>query len=255
MKHGLAVILMILAALAAARPVLDFRNDLAFQSATVNRFAAQVYDKRLARLEGEHRLDRDPALLKRLRGLLARLLPAADYERPGAAKLAWEIHICRHCGENASAMAGGKLMVGEAFIAQLRPTDAELAYLLAHEMGHVLAEHTREFATSARFFVGMGMQREYSDIQHEIDESFSLQLRLAPLYRQQELEADYIGFILGAHAGFRPAGMLSLLHKLGGDSEGRTLLDAHPTTRQRLDQAEAMLPAAERLYAQGLPRR
>ena len=148
-------------------------------------------------------------------------------------------------------MAGGKLLVSEEFIAQIKPTDGELAYLLAHEMGHVLAEHTREFATSARYFVGMGLKRDYSDIQHEIDESFSLQLRMAPLYKQQEMEADYIGFILGAHAKFEPHAMLSLLHKLNMD--GASILDAHPSTQQRLKQARAMLPAALRLYERGIP--
>ena len=149
-------------------------------------------------------------------------------------------------------MAGGKLLVGEEFITGLNPTDDELAYLLAHEMGHVIAEHTREFATSARYFVGLGMKRDYPDIQHEIDESFSLQLRMAPLYKQQELEADYIGFFLGARAGFKPKAMLSLLRKLGTD--GPTMLDAHPTTRERLQQAQSMLPATQRLYSRNLDR-
>lgn len=253
MKRWLAVFLMIVPGLAGAQPVLDFRNDLAFQSTTVNSFAAHIYRERLSKLKAAGKLDVDQALLKGLRGIIERLRPAAEYERPAAAALSWEVHICRQCYENASAMAGGKLLVSEEFIAQIKPTDDELAYLLAHEMGHVLAEHTREFATSARYFVGMGLKRDYSDIQHEIDESFSLQLRMAPLYKQQEMEADYIGFVLGAHAGFEPHAMLSLLHKLNMD--GASILDAHPSTKQRLKQARAVLPAALRLYARGIPGR
>jgi len=253
MKRWLAVFLMIVPGLAGARPVLDFRNDLAFRATTVNSFAAHIYRERLRKLKADGKLDLDQALLKRLRGTIERLRPAAEYERPAAANIHWEVHVCRQCYENASAMAGGKLLVGEAFIAQIKPTDDELAYLLAHEMGHVLAEHTREFATSARYFVGMGLKRDYPDIQHEIDESFSLQLRMAPLYKQQEMEADYIGFILGAHAGFEPHAMLSLLHKLRSDD--RSLLDMHPSNERRAKQAEAMLPAAQRLYARGIPDR
>ena len=253
MKRLLTVFLIIVPALAEAQPVLDFRNDLAFQATAVNSFAAHVYRQRLRKLQADDKLDRNPILLKRLRGIIERLRPAATYERPAAANVQWEVHVCRKCYENASAMAGGKLLVGEEFIKDINPSDDELAYLLAHEMGHVLAEHTREFATTARYFVGMGLTRDYQDIQHEIDESFSLQLRMAPLYRQQELEADFIGFILGARAGFKPLAMLSLLRKL--NSDGVSMLDAHPSTKQRLQQAQDTLPAAQRLYARGLPGR
>ena len=253
MKRWLVILLLAVPGAAGAQPLLDFRNDLAFQATTVNAFAAHVYHDRIQRLAAAGDLDVDRTLLKRIRSLLARLRPAAEYERPAAARIAWEVHVCRNCDENASAMAGGKLLVGEAFIKSIHPSDAELAYLMAHEMAHVIAEHTREFATTARYFVGMGLKRGYVDIQHELDESLALQLRMAPLYKQQELEADYIGFILGARSGFPPRAMLSLLQKLHTD--GPSMFDPHPSAEKRLQQARAMLPAAERLYARGLPRR
>jgi len=251
MKRWLIAFLLVVPVVAGAQPVLEFRKDLAFRASTVNTFAAHIYHDRIQRLAAVGLLDDDRALLERIRGLLARLRPAAEYERPSAAHIAWEIHVCRNCDENASAMAGGKLLVSEEFIKTLHPSDAELAYLLAHEMAHVLAEHTREFATTARYFVGMGMKRDYADIQHELDESFGLQLRMAPLYKQQELEADYIGFIIGARSGFEPDAMLSLLQKLHSDAPSMT--DPHPSAKRRLQQAQTMLESAERLWARGLP--
>jgi Zn-dependent protease with chaperone function len=250
MKRWLVVLLLSVPGVAGAQPLLEFRNDFAFQTATVNAFAAHVYHDRIQRLAAAGKLDVDHGLLKRIRGLVARLRPAAEYERPAAARIAWEVHICRKCDENASAMAGGKLLVSEEFIKSIHPSDDELAYLLAHEMAHVIAEHTREFASTARYFVGMGLKRDYADIQHELDESFGLQLRMAPLYKQQELEADAIGFILGARSGFEPKAMLSLLTKL--HSDGPSLLDPHPSTEQRLRQARTMLETAERLRARGM---
>ena len=251
MKRWLAVFMMIVPVLTGAQPLLEFRNDLAFQASTVNAFAAHIYDDRIRRLAAAGLLDGDHALLQRIRDLISRLRSAAEYERPAAARIVWEVHVCHKCDENASAMAGGKLLVGEEFIKDLSPSDAELAYLLAHEMAHVVAEHTREFATTARYFVGMGLRREYADIQHELDESFGLQLRMAPLYRQQELEADYIGFILGARSGFEPRAMLSLLRKLRSDAP--SLMDPHPSAQRRLQQAQTMLEAAERLRSRRIP--
>lgn len=61
----------------------------------------------------------------------------------------------------------------------------------------------------------------------------------------QELDADYIGFILGAHAGFAPQAMISLLQKLG--DKDPSLFGTHPTTARRLNQARTMLDAARRL--------
>ncbi len=231
--------------LAAAKegPLLDFGNDLAFRRQAVDAFAGRAYAERLAALRAEHRLDRDATLQARLWDLLARLLPAADVERPGSSRLPWEIHTCRKCGENASSMAGGKLLFGEEFIAKLAPTDDQLGFLLAHEMGHVLAQHTREYATAARYFMDNGLHRPYWDIQQELDGSLAVQYRMAFIAREQELDADRIGFFLGARAGLDPPAMLGLLRKLGpSDSAPRS---THPTERARIDQAEAMLQAAE----------
>jgi len=247
MKHFAAALLLALPGLAGAQQLLDFRRDLAFSAAEVDTLAARQYRQRLEALEHKGRLDRDPALAARLQDILPRLLRAAAYERPDSARLAWEIHVCTQCDESASAMAGGKLLVSADFVAGLALDDDELAYLLAHEMAHVLAEHTREFATTARFFVANGMKRGYGDIEHQLAEDLSVNLRMEPASVQQELEADYIGFVLGAHAGFAPEAMLRLLGKLHSDAH--PLLGTHPSDAERLQRARAMLETA-RILAQ-----
>jgi predicted Zn-dependent protease len=157
--------------------------------------------------------------------------------------MGWEVHTCHACDESASAMAGGKLLVGEDFIARLGLSDDELAFLLAHEMAHVLAEHTREFATAARYFVDNGLRREYWDIQRELDDSLPVQYRMAFVSVQQELEADFIGCILGARAGFDPGAMLTLLEKLHPPTDSAAP-SSHPGREARAEQAATMLDAA-----------
>jgi predicted Zn-dependent protease len=238
--------------LAGAQPLLEFRDDLAFSHAEVEARGATVYGARLRTLRLAGKLDPDPALKARLQRLLPRLLRAAAYEKPASAGIAWEAHACGACDENASAMPGGKILVSADFIARNRFTDDELAYLPAHEIGHVLAEHTREFATAARYFADNGLERGYRDLQHELGENLPLLLRMQPLHEQQELEADYIGFILGARAGYEPQAMLGLLRKLEGSDRG--VIAAHPSNRRRLDQARAMLDTARRLHEAARPR-
>ena len=247
MKRFLAAVLLIAPALAGAQPVLDFRSDLAFTSGEIDALAAQEYAARLAPLVRSGRLDRDPSVQARLSRILTRLYDAAAYERPSSVRLAWEIHTCTACDESASAMAGGKLLVSTDFIAGNALTDDELAYLLAHEMGHVLAEHTREFSTIARFFLGNGLSRGYDDIHQELAENLPVILRMGPDNVQQELEADYIGFVLGARAGFAPEAMLTLLQKL--QTGERPLFGTHPGDVQRAAHARAMLDMGRRLAA------
>jgi predicted Zn-dependent protease len=244
----LTALLLVLPGFAAAQQLLEFRNDLAFTAAEVNALAARSFGARLRTLALAGKLDPDPVLKRRLQRIVPRLLRAAITERPAAASLQWEIHACRQCDENASAMAGGKLLLSADMVDRLALSDDELAYLLAHEMAHVLAEHTREFATTARYFVDNGLARDYADIQREVAESYSVMIRMRTLYVHQELEADYIGFILGAQAGFRPQAMLSLLGKLGGG--GEPLVATHPSEVARLRQARAMLETARRLFAE-----
>jgi predicted Zn-dependent protease len=245
LKYFIAFILLVASGTAGAQRVLEFRNDLLFNKTEIDAIAAHAFGARLRSLAGAGKLDPDPALKARLQRIFPRLLRAAAYERPAAASLAWEIHACSNCNENAMAMPGGKVLVSAEFIRNLGLTDDELAYLLAHEMAHVLAEHTREFATAARYFVDNGLARDYADIQHELTENLPVLLRMAQVSVLQELDADYIGFILGAHAGFAPDAMISLLEKLGND--GPSLFGTHPTPARRMKQARTMLDAARRL--------
>ncbi len=244
MKWAFAALALAASGLAGGQPLLECRNDLAFRPEAVERFAKQAYDGRLAGYRSRGWLDRDPALLARLHGLMPRLVAAADEERPNASGLRWQIHTCRHCDENASAMAGGRLLLGEEFLARMKLSDDELGFMLAHEMAHVLCEHTREFATVARYFEDNGLHREYWDIQNELDDSLALQYRMAFVAEEQELEADRVGFFLGARAGFDPAAMATLLAKLEPPAKSSVAPATHPSARRRIAQAASMLEAA-----------
>jgi len=247
MKRFLAALVLVLPGLAGGQPVLDFRDDLAFNATEIDSLAGQEFAARLRALAQAGQLDRDPVTLARLRRVLVRLEGAAAYERPSSAAIKWEIHTCTGCDETASAMAGGKLLVSDDFVALHAFSDDQLAYLVAHEMAHVLAEHTREFATIARFFLGNGLARDYEDIHQELAENLPVHLRMGPDYVQQELEADYIGLVLGARAGFEPQAMIGLLQKLQGG--GQSLLETHPGDSLRLQHARAMLETGRRIAA------
>lgn len=248
------ILLLIASGAALSQPVLDLQagaDDLAFQREAVEAFAERAYGYRIDELRAAGKLDRDPVLVARLGAALRRVAAAAAAEQPAAASIPWEVHTCRACGESASAMAGGKLLVGEEFLAAHKITGDEMAYVLAHEAGHVLAQHTRELASVARYFVDNGLHREYWDIQRELDASFAAQLHMAFVSARQEEEADRIGFVLGARAGFAPRAMLSLLAKLELDAAGGvSSFGSHPSGARRLALAAAMLGTAEAVFTE-----
>jgi predicted Zn-dependent protease len=248
MKRLIAALLLVPAALAsnlaAGQALLDLGTDFDYSRAVVEAAAERAYRARVTDLASKGNLDADGALLTRLRALTGRLATATAVVSPDRT-VDWEVHTCRRCGENASAMAGGRLLVGEEFIAGLAPGESELAFLLAHEMAHVLAEHTREYASAARYFVDNGRNRKYEDVQHELDESFVVSRRMAALYAREELEADYIGLMVGSRAGFDPAAMLSLLAKL--DTGNDAAFPLHPGGNERIEHARGMLQTAYRI--------
>jgi hypothetical protein len=248
MRSWIAAVLLAATGTAGAQSLFDYRDDLGFTRESVESFARRDYQRRLDLLRESGRLDANPALSGRLAPLFARVLAAAEIERPGFARLACEIHTCSRCGETAFAAAHGRLMVGEEWVARLDLSDDELAFLLAHEIAHVLAEHSREFAGAARYFVDNGLRREYWDIQRELDASLVAQYRMAFIAQQQELEADRIALFLGARAGFDPAAMASLIAKLAVGETGPGP-GTHPAHQRRLAQVRAAQSAAAVLHA------
>ncbi len=249
MKNLLVAVLFAVPELACAQALLEFRGDHAFPKDAIEAAAERNYRTRLRSLSRDGRLDADHALLSRLRNLLEGLERAARIENPGGILIGWELHTCRRCDETASSMAGGRLLIGEEFVAKFGFTDSELAYLLAHEMAHVLAEHTREFASIARYIVDNGRNRRFEDIQRELDENYIVNLRMSDFYARQELEADYIGFVLGARSGHDPEAMLGMLKKLHREPAGA--FSTHPSEEARIQRASSMLQTAYRIRELG----
>ncbi len=66
-------------------------------------------------------------------------------------------------------------------------------------------------------------------------------------WRRQELEADYIGLVLGAESGHDPEAMRSLLRKLCAVPS--SVLSTHPADAERMKRVEVVLPSAHRIHA------
>lgn len=185
----------------------------------------------------------------RIRAIYERLLPVARSQTAHAARLDWQLRIVHRTDVEALALPGGVLFVGEAFVARAVRHDAELAFLLAHEMAHAVLEHERQALSFARLLLPNPVDRSVGDMYAEIDHNFRLLKDMEPVMQQGELEADELGLLMASAAGYAPNEQLGFMTREASAPEGRRpLVATHPPAAERLRRLRSLLPWAERLW-------
>jgi predicted Zn-dependent protease len=227
-----------------------------YVSAEDEQYGQQV----LAALMQSYPLSRDDNAINRVRDIVDKLAEAA-----GANKSPWNVYVLS--GDrvvNAAATRGNFVFVWTGMFNVAR-TDGELAGVLAHEMGHVLANHTQptpaEEASEITASIGGTVARQVVSVQGPYGALGGLAGILAeqaikafivnPESQRKEFEADQIGMFLMADAGYDPHDAISLWTAMNSRSEGAgipTFLSSHPANDERLTELEALLPEAMERY-------
>lgn len=219
----------------------------------VNQASAQSYRKMLQDAEKKNQLNRDTAMVARVRGIAQRLIPQTVHFRSDAVKWGWETNVFQSPEVNAFCMAGGKMGVYSGLIERLQITDDELAAVMGHEIAHALREHVREqvSAQQAAKLPGMVLaivtgNQALADLGDMVS---SVTLTL-PKSREAEREADVIGVELAARAGYDPRAAISLWQKMNRLGGGRPpeFLSTHPNPESREQDLAAMADVVMPLY-------
>ncbi|KAJ8633664.1 hypothetical protein MRB53_027000 [Persea americana] len=175
--------------------------------------------------------------------------------------LSWEVIVVDEPVFNATCFPGGKIVVFTGLLNHFR-TDAELATIIGHEVGHVIAWHAAERITKNMWFAILHLVLlQFIYMPTVVHAMFQLLLKL-PLSRRMEIEADHIGVLLMAAAGYDPRVAPKACEKSGqitGDSSLKDYLAAHPSDKTRaklLAQSkvteEALAIYGERLLGHGI---
>ncbi len=186
----------------------------------------------------------DPKLERMVAKVVGNLTTVAG--NPGQA---YRITILNSPNVNAFALPGGYLYVTRGLLA-LANDSAELAAVLAHEMGHVTANHgiARQQAEAEAELATKAATELFG--QSSVAEVAALRgkLKLAQFSRNQELEADVIGIRSSGQAGFDPYAAGRFLQSMAAYSNLRSVsgatdasldfLASHPNTPQRIDLAQ-----------------
>ena len=171
----------------------------------------------------------------------------------------WEFNLVASKEVNAFCMPGGKIVVYEGLL-PVTQNEASLAVVLGHEIAHAVAKHSAEqmskkarqqygtmaLGTILNSAVGSGTGDIASGIAGEY---FSF--RNLKYSRNNESEADYIGLIFAAMAGYNPEVAVSFWQRMaaqGGRSNNNDLFSDHPSDSKRIAAIEALMPNALKYY-------
>lgn len=171
--------------------------------------------------------------------LLAQLPPELKRDLP------WEFQTLDSGVINAFALPGGKTFITRALMERM-DSEAALAGVIGHEIGHVIAEHIGEQMARARNMqIGLGVIGAASDSQWVgVLGGAGGKLYLLKFGRGQELEADRLGMEYMVKAGYDPAGLMTVMNvlkKAGGGGGKMEMLSTHPDPDRRLEQAKELI--------------
>ncbi|XP_028117671.1 uncharacterized protein LOC114315276 isoform X1 [Camellia sinensis] len=148
--------------------------------------------------------------------------------------LNWEVLVVNEPVVNAFCLPGGKIVVFTGLLEHFR-TDAEIATIIGHEVGHAVARHAAEGITKNLWFAILQLILYQFVMPDLVNTMSNLFLRL-PFSRRMEMEADYIGLLLIASSGYDPRVAPNVYEKLGkvtGESALRDYLSTHPSGKKR----------------------
>lgn len=171
----------------------------------------------------------------------------------------WEVVVFDDPQVNAFALPGGKIGVYTGLLA-VAENQEQLAAVIGHEVGHVIAEHGNERMSSSTL-IGIGMEATNALLQaNEIANNNLIMAAIGagvqvgvqlPFSRTHESEADLIGLELMAQSGFAPGEAVKLwqnMAKASGDQRQPELLSTHPLPATRISNIEQHLPAAMAMF-------
>jgi len=172
----------------------------------------------------------------------------------------WQVAVIRSPQKNAFCLPGGKIAVYTGIL-PIAQDDAGLAAVMGHEMSHAIARHgsQRLLRTSLAQTVMAGAQFSFSDMDWNQRRMVLAALGagaqygvLLPFSRQQETEADEMGVMYMARAGFDPAAAIGLWERMEGASGGGQppeFASTHPSNETRIAHLRELLPRARAEYA------
>lgn len=169
----------------------------------------------------------------------------------------WEFNLVNNDEANAWCMPGGKVAVYTG-IMPLAQNEAGLATVVGHEIAHAVARHASERASQqvAAQFGGQALGAVLGSNPGAASQVFNAavgigaQGALLKFSRDQESEADQMGVIFMAMAGYNPNEAINFWNRMSakGGAKPPELLSTHPSDQTRMNNLKKWIPEAMKYY-------
>ncbi len=202
------------------------------------------------------KISRDPTLNRRVQRVgrrIAKVSPHPEYD--------WRFTVIDDVNPNAFALPGGKVGVNTGLFKVAR-NDAQLAAVMAHEVAHAIARHGSErisqqiLVQGSLLALGVAASTQSDNAGDYVQLAAAATLAVVlPFSRGQESEADHIGLLYMARAGYDPRQAIGLWQNFDSFGDGRPpeFLSTHPSPGTRINRLRQLMPRAmnefQRLHA------
>ncbi len=169
----------------------------------------------------------------------------------------WQFNVVNDPTVNAWCMPGGKVVVYTGIL-PVTQNDAGLAVVMGHEIAHAIARHGNERMSQGLAVQGAGMTLEVLTQQKPslagdlFLQSYGIgsQLGMLAYSRKHESEADKMGLVFMAMAGYDPREAPKFWERMsgGGGQAPPEILSTHPSDETRMRDLEAYMPEALKYY-------
>ena len=172
---------------------------------------------------------------------------------------AWEFNLVQDKQVNAWCMPGGKIVVYEGLL-PVTQDESSLAIVMGHEIAHAVARHSAERLSNAykeqygaaalsALLSGAGVGTGWQQL-IGIVHQYGGQILVSGFSRKQESEADHIGLIFAAMAGYDPQVAVNFWQRMSSATGGgsSSIFADHPSDAQRIQQIQGWLPEAKKYY-------
>lgn len=170
----------------------------------------------------------------------------------------WEFHAIDENTVNAWCMPGGKVVVYTGLLPVTRD-EQSLAIVMGHEIGHAIARHGNERMSEQMIAQGLGLglaiatSAKPAATQDVFNKAFGVgaSLGLLTYSRHQETEADKLGLVFAAIAGYDPRIAIEFWQRMSAESNGQKppeLLSTHPSDETRISDIRGFMAEAMKYY-------
>jgi predicted Zn-dependent protease len=246
----LAVLIACTTAPITGRRQLNFIGENQLMQLSVSEFE---------KMKHEERISTDPQANALVQKVGRKIAAAANEHLPSAQ---WEFVVFDSPQANAFCLPGGKVGVYTGIL-PITKDEAGLAAVIGHEVGHAAAHHGGErmsqqlAAQTGGQLLGVALSGADPRIQSAFQLAYPLGAQVGvflPFGRKQESEADRMGLIYMARAGYDPEAAVAFWERFSqyntskGAKEGPAFLRTHPVNEVRIQQIKQWLPEAKAQY-------